>query len=550
MDDLSKLSTEELLALRNKAAPPQGGDLSGYTTEQLIAMRDRLAGQPQQAVAPQAPQQAPQQQDQRWGWQKWLDESGLQTMKDSTQGIAQGITLGFGDEIMAAGMTPFGMIKGAITGADANKGFMQRAADSYNSALAFNRGENKAAAERSPIAHTVGEITGGVMTAGNLAKGGVTLLNAAKPTMTNMALRGAGEGALYGAVTGFGRGEGLEDRKNQAVLNALLGAGTGAVTGAVAGKVAQRAAEKTIPSAETIRTQASAAYKAAEDAGVVFRPDSYSKFYDDIFSKSAQRGLNQTLTPHSVAALKSLEELKGIPLTLQSLETQRKILNSAAAQAARAGNKADAAIANSAVRSLDDFVANNSNVLMSGGDPTKAIEALKAARAGWRRASASEAITEITDNLAQLRAQNYSQSGYDNALRTEFSQLLRNKSKMRFFTEAEQKQIRKVVDGSATEKALRLLGKFAMRGPISGSPHFALGYAASPYMAVASTALAEAGKQGAMMMRSNNARIVDLLARSGGQIPAGNISPAQKLIIESLLSGQRALTSRQQEPVR
>ncbi len=49
-----------------------------------------------------------------------------------TTGIQQGMTLGFGDEIMAGMLTPVEMLKRSITGEDAGKGFGDRLSGAYD----------------------------------------------------------------------------------------------------------------------------------------------------------------------------------------------------------------------------------------------------------------------------------------------------------------------------------------------------------------------------------------------------------------------------------
>lgn len=552
MNDLSKLSNEQLIQLyqsrQQQAAPvqqpvqqdQQTPDLSKLSNEELTA----LYQQNQQSKSA-----GKQPEDQRWGWQKALDDAGLQTMKDFSTGVMKG-NVPFSDEIAAGLMTVPGVIKRAITGEDNGKGLMQRASDSYSDALAFNRQTDKAAAERSPIAHTLGQVAGAVNTAGNLAKGGVTLLKPAAPTATKMAVRGAAESAIYSGVYGFGEGEGFADRIWKGTLGAVFGAAIGGVTGGVAGKMATKSANKTIPTIEELSTQAKAAYQAAENAGVVFKPQAYSAAVDDWFSRAANRSLDPTLTPASVAAFKRLEELKGMPLTLQTMEQQRRILNLAAKQAAQIGNAADEAIANSTIRRLDDFVQNNANVLLSGGNPRDAANALKEARSLWRMSAKAEQISNLVEN-ATLRAQNYSQSGMDNALKTEFMALARDPRKLRGFTDAEQELIKKVVNGSPLEKAARAVGKFAVRGPVSAIPTIMAGTATGGVVGPALTmAAGEIGKRTAGAMRMGNVNLLDQLIRSGGNLPTAQITPAQRSILESIIAAQPQLLNRQQAPVK
>ncbi|MBA1156935.1 hypothetical protein [Microvirga mediterraneensis] len=141
-------------------------------------------------------------------------------------GIQQGVTLGFGDEIMAGAMVPAELIKGAITGEDSGKG-LDRISDAYSRNLARERGKLEAAREQHPVMTGVGEVAGGLVTGGQLARGGATLMRPGQ-SLPKMVGAGAVEGAAYGAVGGFGEGEGgLENR--------LWDAGGGAVAGGAIG---------------------------------------------------------------------------------------------------------------------------------------------------------------------------------------------------------------------------------------------------------------------------------------------------------------------------
>lgn len=497
----------------------------------------------------QAPQTAPapQQPDQRWGWQKTLDNAGLQTMKDFSTGVMRG-NIPFADEITAAAMTPFGMAKRAFTGEDANKGILQRASDAYSGALSFNRGTFKEAQDRSPVAHTLGQVAGGINTAGALAKGGITLLNPANPTMGNMAARGAGEGALYSGIYGFGEGEGVADRLNKGRWGAATGALIGGLAGAVTGKFAQRAAEKTVPTSAQKAAESQALYKFADDAGLVLKPDRYAQVVDDMFTNIASKGFDHQMHPDAARAIARLQELKGQPLTLQTLETMRQVIGSAA----QSNKPQERMIAKVMQNQLDDYVRGITQADVIVQNPAvkseDAVKALFQARDNWATKTKSERIARLIGR-AEIRAGQYSQSGMDNALRTEFRQLAMNDAKMRTFTPAEQDAIRQVAMGTATENALRLVGKLAPRGPVSFLANASTGVA-SPIMPFVTAAAGELGKRSAAAMTQRNANLVGLLIRSGGKIPQGQITQAQKLIIDALISGQRPLTMPQQAPAK
>lgn len=497
--------------------------------------------------APQ--QQAPQQQDQRWGWQKALDNAGLQTLKDATQGVAQGITGNWSDELFSYGMAPFGMIKGAITGEDAGKSFGQRFTDNQQSALKFNRDTQKQAAANSPIANTIGQVTGGVMTAGNLAKGGVTLLNAANPTIGNMALRGAAEGALYGAAYGAGEGEGLKDKVGKSLWGMGTGAALGGLTGAVTGAISQRSAQKTIPTAAQRGDESKALYKFSDDSGLVLDPTKYSQTVDDMFTTIASKGFDHQMHPKVNRAFERLQELKNQPLTLQTTEQMRRLLGSAAGST----DRHERMLAKTMIEKMDDYVASLNAKDVIVGNPKVPVEqaaaALNKARELWGIKTQSEKIARLIQR-AEVRAGQYSQSGMDNALRTEFRQLAMNDAKMRGFSPEVKAAIEKVAKGTPTENALRLVGKLAPRGPVSFLANASTAVA-NPVLPFVTAAAGEAGKRSAAAMTQNNARAVDALIRSGGHLPqAPALSPAQRIIIDSLLANQNLVTGRQQSPVR
>lgn len=143
-------------------------------------------------------------------------------------GIQQGMTLGFGDELMAGALSPIEALKGAITGEDADKGFGQRMADAYGRALDRERGTLHQAETDHPIATGAGNLAGGLMLGGKAQEAGLTLLKGA-PSIW----KGAAEGAGYGALQGFGSGEGgVQKRLDSALTGAEIGGGGGAAIGA------------------------------------------------------------------------------------------------------------------------------------------------------------------------------------------------------------------------------------------------------------------------------------------------------------------------------
>src|SRR5690606_40869921 len=64
----------------------------------------------------------------------------------------------------------------------------------------------------------------------------------------------------------------------------------------------------------------------------------------------------------------------------------------------------------------------------------------------------------------EVRASQFSGSGLENALRTEFRQLAMNPKRLRRFTQEEQRAIKEVAFGNPTSNTLRQIGKLAPTG--------------------------------------------------------------------------------------
>jgi len=159
----------------------------------------------------------------------------------------QGVSLGFGDELVAAGKTQglsgletyLASINPGAALVAGGKALYNAATGAktptYDEALARERELNKEFSTENPIASTVAQIAGSVPTAaiplGTLPRGA---------GMARQMLLGAGQGAAMGAATGFGVGEGgVENRLGSAAVGAGVGAGIGAALppaiGAVSG---------------------------------------------------------------------------------------------------------------------------------------------------------------------------------------------------------------------------------------------------------------------------------------------------------------------------
>ena len=293
-----------------------------------------------------------------------------------------------------------------------------------------------------------------------------------------------------GGSSNLGRGmAGGKGRPAPAIANAERQAGLGRVP----------------PTIEELSAQSKAAYQRASDAGVNIAPESFANLKNRVNVTLKKEGIDPTLHPQTTAALKRINETEGV-VSLDQLETLRKIANDA-----RGAGKADGRLAGKIVDDLDDYTENIGRKDITTGDP-KGFAALQEARSLYSRKMKAEEIARLIKR-AEISAPNFSASGFENALRTEFRNLAKNDKKMRRFTPEERAVIEKVARGGKAENALRMLGKFAPTGVISGT----LGIAATTLTGGFGAALPAAGLAGryaaTRMTKANALRAEETMRR-------------------------------------
>ena len=180
-----------------------------------------------QVAAPAAPD--PYRQEAQAEYQR-LKSMGIPVEQGLTRRIAQGMTLGAADEILAGMLTPFEMAKRGTW--DPREG--------YKHAKAMQDVAMEDARKTQGIPGHVAEVAGGIGSGIGLARGGVTLARQGAG-MPERALRLGAEGAAYGGVQGFfDGGNTFDERFAGAKTGAAVGGAVGAalpVAGAVGGTV-------------------------------------------------------------------------------------------------------------------------------------------------------------------------------------------------------------------------------------------------------------------------------------------------------------------------
>ena len=220
------------------------------------------------------------------------------------------------------------------------------------------------------------------------------------------------------------------------------------------------------PTSQVLKTQKQEAYRVVDDIEGEVKPTALQRFRDELEPAMENVGFDkfdETAKPRAVLA--SIERMikDGKPLDLKTVENVRKRIGKAIQDTAQ--TPGDNAVAMTMRDQFDNWFEGLAakDITVRGQDivgpvvENTAATALKAARAANVKFRKSETIEEIVTN-AEMQA-----SGLENGLRIGFRQLLKNKKRMKGFSEDERKIMREIVDGNPGTNLARLVGGFGFR---------------------------------------------------------------------------------------
>ena len=241
-------------------------------------------------------------------------------------------------------------------------------------------------------------------------------------------------------------GQAVYEKTNNPYLAMLAGATAGAPFG-----VSLKQRSLNAPSQEELANAAKNLYTKAENSGIQFAPDKFASHMDQVGKDLRQFGYNEKSSTYS-GIKAALDELKDTSRPKDYLELQ-------ALRETIAGEQVSA---NSKVRMLagklkdefDDYVLNAPDQHLTAGSPQGA-QAWKDARTQYSRLKKAEIFDDMVTD-AQFTNQSLSTS-----LKNQMNSLAKNDRRMRLFSPAEQEAIKQVARGSATQKTLDLMSKFA-----------------------------------------------------------------------------------------
>jgi hypothetical protein len=354
--------------------------------------------------------------------------------------------------------------------------------------------------------------------AGQLA-GAVAIPGAAARTVGGAALQGAAMGGAYG----FGSGEGdATERAKSAALGAATGGAVGGAVRGVTNAIANRAARATIPTTEALKAAGNKAYKAAEDAGAIIKAGRTARLTQSVKDDLAEFGYDTALHPGVGAVLRRLEDLEGSNVTVKGLDIVRRVAANAAKDY---NNPSQQALAAKVIDHIDDFMADIKPADILAGDGKKAANEFLKARSLWTRMKKAESVDTAALRAELRAAASGSGANADNALRQNVNRLLSSPKASRGMSKVEKKAAERVVRGTVGQNLLRLGGKAAPTGIVSGGGGAATGALIGSFLggpagaAVGAVALPAAGKVSQILgdrATARNAEALSEIIRSGG----------------------------------
>lgn len=272
-----------------------------------------------------------------------------------------------------------------------------------------------------------------------------------------------------------------------------------------------------IPTVAQLKDRAGNLYRQAEARGVTANPTMTQQLADDMRGTLASDGrVSPTgriseVYPKAREAIQLADDYAGQPMSVKHIETVRKVI----ADGLSSPDAEERRIASRLLDTFDDWASPQAPELEQARDISS------------RYLNAQQ--LERSRELAGARAGQFSGSGFENALRTEYRGLDRNaiKGNSRYSNDLNQ-AVQNVSRGTPVSNAARAVGRFAPTGVVSlglgtGLPMAignAIGGPALGGAVGATTAgVGTLGRVAATALGRRNADIAELVARNGGALP-------------------------------
>lgn len=495
-------------------------DFSGITDEQLAQAYDRAVQSNDFGNALLFKGELDRRRPQAAAPQTGMREQAL-------SGIYEGLAAGAGApvDIVASGLRRIGVPVGEapIGGSESIRGLLQgitggqaiSEAEPQTLAQSAVRGGLRAVGEAAPAAAALPALgTRAVVTAAPTAWNAFKSLlgesaQAARTAPATYAATEAGVSAASGAA-GATLSELFPENPSAQMVGEVLGALGGAGAARTAERLLTRLPAGPLTAAD-MKQAAGQMYDAQIAQGLSAQPTITRPMVDDMFQRLDMQGVilpSGRVDPEygkTAGIFRILEQYADKGMTGANILRMRQAISGRLADA----QGTEKNLLRNMLRQFDEYTGEVA--------PT-----IKTANALYARAMKADQLEEMME-LAKIRAGQYSQSGMENAIRTEFRQLARRivKGQELGWTPDEVQQIMQIAEGGTMENVARFVGKFAPRGVVSAGVTMGLPYSAAmqvtgdPYVSGAAAlgvgAVGEAGSQVAAQLQQGN---VDRLMKS------------------------------------
>ena len=271
---------------------------------------------------------------------------------------------------------------------------------------------------------------------------------------------------------------------------------------------------------------------------VIISKDALSRLSDKVQNIAAAFGYKPTLNPKTKDVIDDIMNLPKSNSTLMGLEMSRRVATNVAQDRLTSDGKLSGQITKAITDFMDDLddvdiigtqahgIAQNvkttpnaltvpGSVQPGGVADLTGPSILKNARSTYRTMKKSKTIQNVIDNAEITAGVNYSQAGVEQALQRGFANLAKNSKRMGQFTPEEQTAIKLAAKGTNVQNALKFLGKFAVRGPVSAGVTSFLGQGLGPAGPYVLAGIGEAAKRGAASGTQASVDALSALVRGG-----------------------------------
>jgi hypothetical protein len=302
-----------------------------------------------------------------------------------------------------------------------------------------------------------------------------------------------------------------------------------------------------IPTTQAIKGAASAAYKDAEEAGAILRPEAIKRTTAEIQNALAEFGYHPGLQPKVGVILGELDRVSNGNITAKGVDTIRKL----AIAVAKSNDPSERTLGGMIIRRLDDMMIDLKPEDVVQGNAEEAVAAITKARGLWKVKVKSELVDDLLERAKRQAARTNSGGNLQNSISQKFSKILDNEKMRRLFDKEEIKAIEEIVNGTITRDTLRTIGRLAPSsnsalGPLlygmGGAGSYMAGGFPAAAMAIGVPAvgmIAKAGgtalTKGAVNRLSNQVRS-NAISRAPQQTTP--VDP-QQMLIQALMQGTR-----------